>query len=38
MADYAPSFGQRSEDGGFHFSKVLPMYQDPNVEYAESFF
>ena len=34
---FRSSFGHRSEDGGFHFSKVLPMYEDPDIEYAESF-
>ena len=31
MADFAPSYGQRCEDGGFQFSEVLEYYPSAHV-------
>jgi hypothetical protein len=32
MADYGPTWGPRSNDGGFQFSEVLHCYETPDVE------
>lgn len=32
MADYAPSWGPRSTDGGFQFSEALCYYKSPDTE------
>jgi len=32
MADYAPTWGQQSDKGGFHFSSVNYLYYRPNIE------
>ena len=32
MADYAPTWGPRSEDGGFYFSLALDAYDSPDIE------
>jgi hypothetical protein len=32
MADYAPAWGARCDDGGFQLSEVLQYYESPDVE------
>ena len=32
MADFAPAYGPRSENGGFRLSGVLDMFESPDIE------
>jgi len=32
MADYAPSWGIRSETGSYQFSDVIEMYTSPDIK------
>ena len=32
MADYAPAWGSRCNDGGFQFSEIMNFYESPDVE------
>lgn len=32
MADFAPAYGPRSENGGFRLSQVLDLFESPDIE------
>lgn len=32
MADYAPSWGVRSDTGGYQFSDMVEMYKSPDIK------